>query len=261
MNQESSGRWQARLAQTASRFEYPPTPDIAGVVKVEWSGAARRGLPVRRMALALAVLSILLGGLLIAVPQARATLVEVIRFGAVRVFLGPATPTTVVATSPSVSPGISPSVFPTQPAIDFGGETTLEGVRRRAPFPVRLPAYPTELGEPDRTFFQEVFGSPVVILVWLDPGNPSAARMSLHALGEGAAVAKVQPQVIERVEVNAEPALWTQGPYFVYVEAGGLEDRRLVEGNVLIWTEDEITYRLESSLPLDQAIRVAESLR
>jgi hypothetical protein len=35
----------------------------------------------------------------------------------------------------------------------------------------------------------------------------------------------------------------------------------MVNANVLLWTEGDITYRLESSLPLDEARRVAESLK
>jgi hypothetical protein len=36
--------------------------------------------------------------------------------------------------------------------------------------------------------------------------------------------------------------------------------RRLVEGNVLIWFENGLTYRLESDLSLEETVRVAESL-
>jgi hypothetical protein len=34
----------------------------------------------------------------------------------------------------------------------------------------------------------------------------------------------------------------------------------MIEGHVLIWTEGEVTYRLETKLTLDEAIKVAESL-
>jgi hypothetical protein len=34
-----------------------------------------------------------------------------------------------------------------------------------------------------------------------------------------------------------------------------------VRGNVLIWTEDGITFRLETSLPRQAAIELAESIR
>jgi hypothetical protein len=36
---------------------------------------------------------------------------------------------------------------------------------------------------------------------------------------------------------------------------------RLIEGNVLIWTEGDLTYRIETDLSLEEAIRIAESLQ
>ena len=38
------------------------------------------------------------------------------------------------------------------------------------------------------------------------------------------------------------------------------DERFRVEGNVLIWEEDGVTFRLETSLPLDEALAVAGSL-
>ena len=35
----------------------------------------------------------------------------------------------------------------------------------------------------------------------------------------------------------------------------------LVEGHALVWEEGDITYRLETSLSLDEAVKIAESLR
>jgi hypothetical protein len=34
----------------------------------------------------------------------------------------------------------------------------------------------------------------------------------------------------------------------------------LIDGHVLIWAEDNLSYRLESDLPLEEAIRIAESI-
>ena len=39
------------------------------------------------------------------------------------------------------------------------------------------------------------------------------------------------------------------------------ELQRLIEGHILIWAEEETTYRLETKLPLPEAVRIAESLR
>jgi hypothetical protein len=35
---------------------------------------------------------------------------------------------------------------------------------------------------------------------------------------------------------------------------------RLIDGHVLIWTDGVTTYRLETALDLEEAVRVAESL-
>jgi hypothetical protein len=34
----------------------------------------------------------------------------------------------------------------------------------------------------------------------------------------------------------------------------------VVEGNILIWEQGGITYRLETNLPLEEAVKIAESL-
>ena len=86
--------------------------------------------------------------------------------------------------------------------------------------------------------------------------------MSLHIIGPGSiTLMKNQPQVIESTKVNGHEAVWAVGPYPIVMKNGDLDIRRMVDGNVLIWSEGEITYRLESDLPIDEAIKVAESLR
>ena len=70
---------------------------------------------------------------------------------------------------------------------------------------------------------------------------------------------------MEETTVDGERALWVRGPHLLqFREKNGNVDydtRRLVNGNVLIWQEDTLTYRLETDLPLEEAVRVAESLR
>jgi hypothetical protein len=40
-----------------------------------------------------------------------------------------------------------------------------------------------------------------------------------------------------------------------------MDFRRLVEGQVLIWEADGITYRLETELSMEEAVAIAESLK
>jgi hypothetical protein len=126
-----------------------------------------------------------------------------------------------------------------------------------------VPTCPGDLGEPDRVYLQDMNG-PVVVLVWIEPGNPDRARLSLHALGPGTYARKFVGEVVREAEVGGRRALWTRGEHLLQFEhAGRVIDgtRRLVQGNTLIWTRGAVTYRLETGLPLREAVKIAESLR
>lgn len=41
---------------------------------------------------------------------------------------------------------------------------------------------------------------------------------------------------------------------------GNVDAWRLIEGHVLIWAVGSVTYRLETDVPLDEAVKTAESL-
>jgi hypothetical protein len=108
------------------------------------------------------------------------------------------------------------------------------------------------------------FAGPVVVLTWLEPGESDRVRLSLHQLGPDTFAQKVQPPVLQETQVHGQRALWTEGPYLLQWRRGdGLvyDVRRLVSGHVLIWMEEGITYRLETELSLEEAVRVAESLQ
>src|SRR5690606_10916966 len=120
--------------------------------------------------------------------------------------------------------------------------------------------HPADLGAPDGVFLQEL-GGMVVVLVWLDPAQPTRAHLSLHILGPGTFAEKGNVQQLAQTTVSGQRALWTEGPYLLaYGTDAAIEwdMRRIVEGHVLIWTEGELTYRLESNLPLDEVVRIAE---
>jgi hypothetical protein len=116
------------------------------------------------------------------------------------------------------------------------------------------------LGPPDKVYLQNLDG-PAVVLVWLNPVQPNQIRASLHQLAQGALISKIEPRVIQETTVSGRRALWTEGPYFLQLQNGNYDIRRLVEGNVLIWTEGDITYRLESDLSLPEAVQIAETLQ
>ena len=119
---------------------------------------------------------------------------------------------------------------------------------------------PTGIGEPDRVFVQDADG-PMTVLVWLDHQDPDQVKMSLHFIPKGSwAVDKFSPQGIDETNVNGRRAVWAVGPYPLLLQDGDLKITRLVNGHVLIWEDGSVTYRLETDLSMDEAVRIAESL-
>ena len=251
------------LRRWSQGFPYPATPDIAGSVARRLEREARPASLLRpRLAWGVATLILLLGATL-AIPPVRAQVLEWLQVGAIRIILSQPTPTpTPVATHPLAQAGIptAPSTPRPYPSLaDLPGETSLAEAQSRLRFPIPLPAYPADLGEPDRVFLQNL-GGQAVLLVWMDPEELERIRLDLLLMGPGAFGEKFAPPVIAETSVNGQPALWTEGPHTLYL--GGMYQQvpLVVQANVLIWTEGEVTYRLETDLPLEEAVRIAESL-
>jgi hypothetical protein len=255
----------ARLSTVAPGFAYPPTPDIAGPVGRRL--AAARPHPARiRLRLAGVVLALLLAVLatLFLVPEARAWVQRIFHIGSVEIVRITPTPTPPVPATPGPA-AIPPTLVPTW-APDLAGATTLAKARATAGIPIRLPSYPPDLGRPDRVFVQDI-GGQAVILVWLVPGHPDQPRLSLHALTSGMIARKmVDPSTtVQETTVNGQYAVWVRGPHMLQYRSEQPNDQlrpeKLVPGNTLIWTQGTITYRLETSATITEAVKIAESVR
>jgi hypothetical protein len=234
-----------------------------------------------RLAWVLAIALIVLASLL-AVPTVRAQILEFLQIGVIRIFLVEPTPTTTslpptstpvqsavgIPTLPRPKPTASPTssprptFTPVASVMDLAGETTLEAALQKADFPVMLPTYPPDLGAPDRVFLQDLSGQ-VLVLVWLDPADPDKVHLSLHQyIGrDNLTGLKYNPPVVQSTFVNGRQAIWATGPYFLELRNGQNQMIRLIEGRVLIWADDDVTYRIETDLPLEEAVRIAESLK
>ena len=249
------------LRATAQAFPYPPTPDLAGAVRrrltQEAALAPARRLPVpRRVVWAALALAVLLAALLVA-PRAEALVRAIFQIGSLQIVVVSPTP----VPPPSATPG--PTLPPPAALRDLAGATTLAAVQQ-GPIPLRLPAYPADLGPPDRVYRQYLDG-PAIILVWLVPGQPDQIRLALYELSSRVIGQKLigDTTTLETTTVHGQPAVWLRGPHVLQFYRNGQLDmtgRRLVAGDVLAWEEGGITYRLESTLALDEARRVAESL-
>ncbi|HJS18913.1 MAG TPA: hypothetical protein VJ785_09190 [Anaerolineales bacterium] len=254
--------FETQLRSIASGMQYPPTPDIAGSVAARLRTPNRPRLVKRTFARSLVIALILLTSLMI-IPPVRAAVIEFIQIGIVQIFRPDPAPAPTEIPSTMIPQTATPA--PTLPSLiplleDMAGETSLTGAQQRTGYPILLPSYPPELGEPDHVFVQDADG-PMTILVWIDRQNPNQVLMSLHLIPEGSwAIEKFSPAIIQETEVSGQRAVWTVGPYPIRLFNGDLEFRRMINGHVLIWEEDDITYRLETDASLEEAVRTAESL-
>ncbi|HLY26895.1 MAG TPA: hypothetical protein VKQ72_11180 [Aggregatilineales bacterium] len=263
----SDEAFERHVRHAAETFVYPPTPDIAApvrqrIARIEPIPGARRWL----LWIGVALLIVLF--VLLAVPGVRAAIVNWLRIGGVIVIPeAPTTTATPLLSAPNARPSATPPRLPSptalQSILDLAGETTLADAQKRVKFPIRLPTYPIGLGAPDRVYLQDLNGA-VVVLIWLSTSQPGGIRFALHILGPGAFVYKMEPTIIQETSLNGKPALWTEGPYFLVWRSDSQtptwDMRRIVNGNVLIWTDAPLTYRLESDLSFAEALKIAQSI-
>lgn len=259
---------EAWLVETAAAFEYPRTPDVSGRVRERLSG--RRPAPVgvgRRLAWAAVVVLLLLASLL-AVPQVRAALGEILGIGAMTIFVEEgampvtatpsATKTEAVPERTTAEVAASPSplarslVVPATP-VSLAAAQEMVGER------LRRPAYPPDLGAPDGVYVDRRERPEVVVFVWEEAGPPDETRLSLYQIQQANFGYKTARQVAETT-VNGRRAVWIEGPHMFQRADGSLQPWQFVPGPVLLWTEGAVTYRLEGAASLEEAVRIAESL-
>jgi hypothetical protein len=248
-----------QLHSIAKQMNYPRTPDIAGLVTARLQRTMKPRFVSKGWAWSLTIIVVLFFSLML-IPTARAAFLEFIQIGIVRIFPRPAELPTDM---PSMPVTAIPHLESSQLLLDLdrlAGETTLTGAQQRVPYPISLPTYPPDLRDPDHVFVQDADGS-MTILVWLDPNDPEKVYLSLHIIPEGSwAIHKAQPVIVQETLVNGQRAVWAVGPYPLRYSNGDLDFTRFIEGYVLLWTEGNITYRLETVLPIEEAVKVAESL-
>ena len=235
------------MAQT-----YPPTPPIADRVRRQL--VPRRAPTARlrtRLIRAVALTVIVFVMMLLLFPDVRQTVARFFGLETVRIER--------IATVPAPS---STAPQTPQPGFDPAGLTTLAEARARAGFEIRLPTYPAGQGDPTHVFFQdfgnELNGAQQIILEYPD--------FRLYIAQDFVFLKSISDAtLVEEVKIDGRAGLWfTGGEHLVQMQdrSGALRiDSRRVDGNVLAWEAGAVTYRIETQLPLAQAIRIAESLR
>jgi hypothetical protein len=237
------------LAAVGRDLAFPPTPATASdVVERLRAGRAARSRPPfpalalwnRRRVFALVAVGILA--------------VLALAFAA-RLVIG--------AAEIRVQPGVTPSGPPLGPDA-LGEAVPVERVEREVGFALRVPAGPL----PDQAYAFVSPGGGGALLAWDAsdrypslPGTPWGMvlielRTDEPVLGKDVnRFEDAQP-----VRVGDRSAFWIEVPHRLHVTTDEGSQTFLVEGNVLIWTEAGITYRLETALALSEAVALAESV-
>lgn len=259
MNESQQELFEKQLLSIAKPMDYPRTPAVADSVMKHLDISPRSRFVSRPLAWSLTFLLLLCASLML-IPSARAALLEFIQIGVVRIFRAEPTPLAPpneefpLAATPATSEPLIPMLE------NLAGEMTLEEAQQTVDYPLLLPSYPPDLGRPNHVFVQDADGD-MTILVWIDPQQPDEVLLSLHFLPPGSwAIKKVNPTLIQETTLNGQRALWTIGPYPIRFSDGDLDFIRLIDGHVLIWFDGQMTYRLETDLSLEEALKIAESL-
>ncbi|MBI3958425.1 MAG: hypothetical protein HY328_06420 [Chloroflexi bacterium] len=267
MSEQQWTQGEEQLVQIARAFPYPTTPVL---LARPTTFPRQRRQPLQVLALAIAVIALFVLALIFS-PRLRATVTNFWQIGVVRLFLPEVmeTPTAepVDISTPAVETPVSttPIQQPIQqssPWPPLAGETLLVTATAQLPFPVRLPTYPPDLGPPDRVFLQRRNGL-ILILLWMAP-EKEQARLALFQMGSDAWISKGDIKVLARTTVHGHAAAWVEGVHILQMQGEQEGVIRLVGENVLVWVEqingESVTYRLESDLLLEEAVRIGESL-
>lgn len=183
----------------------------------------------------------------------------------IRIIFGPPPSLEPTPSHASISPSGLPGV-----QMDLGAIVSVEEAQALVDFPLLLPTNP-DLGPPDATYVR----LRRVAFIWapqdgIPPTDDPEVGLLLNqfrgVLGQNI-VNKIADEGthVEPITVDGAPGYWIAGAphFFMYVDPSGLEisDSYRSVSQTLVWTRDGITYRLETALDRDAAIRLAESLR
>jgi hypothetical protein len=241
------------LRSLAAEIDVPPVPVLVPGVLARLSAerALRRNPPFpglalwpRRRMLALAALA--LAALFALAAAARLSI------GAVQ-----------IRVQPTGSPSASPA--PPETPVAFGREVSLSQARAAVDFPLAVPSGPA----PDRAFlFTTPFGRTGAILAW----EPTAASPAILGVPWGLMVIELRGEDdvllktvgsfgdLHEVRVAGARGVWIPVPHELQIQIDVGTRTYSVGGNVLIWQVGQVTYRVETSLGLPEALRLAATV-
>ena len=260
MDDKTVIQWETQVRETAVRLAYPPTPDLVDAVQPAHMKAKQQADSRYRLAWVVVVLALLAG--LFLVPQVRAAVWRILRAGAITIFVTEPTPmpTTTAGDDlsemqPMMPPTATPRTF-TPYISDQGVAVSLQEAQASMRHPVQLPS---NLGMPDQFYLDNAENPTMLVSLWLDEVDKNNAQYSLYQI-EVFNLAAKGANFVSPATVDGHEAFWVEGPHVIRLEDGRFQSWLFVEGNVLIWWEGELTFRLEGAATLEEAVALAESL-
>jgi hypothetical protein len=268
-----------RLTQLGREIDWPPTPELAGAVRVrlaaepargaelapDAAAPAPRGRPLRAplgraglrrsLALALVALLVLAGGVVAAVPGVRDAVLD---------FFGLQGATVERRSKLPPLPELRP--------LRLGTRTTLAHARGSLGFE---PLVPRAAGDPDGVFVNpDVPGGELSLTYRPQSGLPEASSTGLGLLvGEFRGdllpqyLGKIAGQAtrLERLRVDGARAVWIEGaPHLFFYrppDSEFAEAELRVAANVLLLEHGRLLVRLEGVFSRERALELARSLR
>jgi hypothetical protein len=230
------------MSRAAATTAYPPTPQLRNRVLARIGDTAPSARLPRIFFAAAAAFAALVVAAVLAIPASRS---------AVAAFFGIEGST--VERLPTAASG-TPTPFPT-PAEVQAIATPLSLVEARALVDFE-PAFPS-IGAPQQIYTPD-WGAPVLILHYDDF---DLWETSQGGFGKGLP----EGTLLQDVTVRGRPARWLSGASHIvtFTDAAGNElvvSQRTVDRNTLVWRGESLLYRIETDLPLAEAMRIAESL-
>lgn len=248
------------LDDLRTHIAFPEPPDIAATVGTTLRREPRRraGRPVIRPGLVAAGIALVACLVVVSVPQARRAVADWLGIGGIRIR----------------TEGSAPTPAPNASKLLLGSPVTLEEARAIAGFDIRLPA-------------ADVAGSPASLYVIRDAAGPrvsavypaSARFPDTKETGVGLLLTQFEATFerellsklaadpatsLRGVRIGGVPGYWISGAphvlYYLGTDGDVITDSVRLAGNTLLWEIDGVSYRLESSLSMDAAIEIAETL-
>jgi hypothetical protein len=229
------------LRALGRHLDAQPRDDLADQVMLRIDAPVRpvaRTRKWRRLLAALAALLVAIGVSAAVSAPVRAAIVHVFRFGG-----------SEVRQEPGPAPASSPAL-PGEHSVDLAAAGREVGFRVRTPNALPPPTSIT------------VADGRVVSLRYSLPSGP--ARIDEFAGNLGVMWEKYAAAgMAQRVQVNGRDALWFNDPVtLVYVLPDGARDdaSTRVTNGTLVWTDSEVTYRIDGIRPVGAAVAAAESM-